>query len=163
MPSDDIYSDMEEHTRKEFEAAREELRTMSAEEFADEFEDLLERLDVFDEDTDSMLVQFALEVDEGIEKWRIQHLDNSVDGSLWDQQKYVRDFETDAGTNALGINTFTLTFEKDGAPSRDDAQKALYAAFREASQVGDPSTLLASPDVFMRVDSTDDGFSISYV
>ena len=163
MSSDDIYSNMEEYARKEFEAAREELRTMSAEEFEDEFADLLERLEIFDEATDSMLVQFALEADVGIEKWRLQHLDNSVEGSLWDQQKYVRDFETDAGMNSFGINTFTVTFVKNGAPSRADARKALYAAFRQASEVKSPSVLTTSPDLLMRVDATDDGFSISYV
>jgi hypothetical protein len=47
---------MAEHARDEFTAAREQLRTMTTHEFEEMFDDLLERLEVFDEATDLMLV-----------------------------------------------------------------------------------------------------------
>jgi hypothetical protein len=65
--------------------------------------------------------------------------------------------------NGLGINTFTVFFAEDGAPSPEDARKALYAAFREASELDSPDHLLIGSDIIMRVDVTDDGFSISYL
>ncbi|GAA0276507.1 hypothetical protein [Halobacterium noricense] len=153
--------EMAEHSRKRLEAAREELQHMSTEEFEEMFEELLERLEVFDESTDLMIVQFAVGIDEGIEKWRLQHLDNSIEGSLWDKQKYVLDFD-EVGANGLGIDTFTVNFVQEGAPAPEDARKALYAAFREASEVDSPDDLFIS-DVQMRVDVTEDGFSISYL
>lgn len=153
---------MDELSKAEFETAARMLREMTEEEFERAFADLVGQMDEYDEETDAFLLQFAVDEELGIEKWRMQHFDMSREGNLWDKQKFVRDFEKDAGGNALGANTFNVRFVQGGAPSRENLQAALYTAFRQAAQSGSPSYLLMNPEVQMEVEATGDSFSISY-
>jgi hypothetical protein len=156
------YDEMNEVSEEEFETAAELVKNMNEEEFRSFFSELFDQLDGYDRGTDALLLQFALNREEGIEKWRMQHLDLTREGDLWDKQKSVRDFEEDVGLNALGANTVTITTIQEETPAQSEFRAGLYAAFRQAAKTSEPNLIITNPSVQIRLASTEDGFSVSF-
>ncbi|WP_459191811.1 hypothetical protein [Halosimplex sp. J119] len=142
--------------KAEFESAAKQIRGLSEENFTNLFEDFFVQLLDYNPDTDAFIFQFELDKETGIDRWRMQHLDLTAEGDIFEKQKYRTQFEErdNEFNNALGISTVNFDIvQVDISP--DDFQPLLLKTFEKGVEHPTPGILVTHPEGGFRVEDSD--------
>jgi hypothetical protein len=143
--------DTSEHSRAEFRAAYNHVSNMNEKTLTEFFDRFFLQLVDYDASTDAIILQFELDAEKGIDRWRLQHLDLTRDGNIFDKQKAVTQFEGRSeeetgvfGDNKMGINTVSIVILNQEIQP-DDLRPILEKSFERGTNHPDPSMLIVNP------------------
>lgn len=154
----------DELTRAEFKAAANYVESASVEEFTNRFEDFYVQLVEYDPSSEALILQFKIDTEDGIENWRMQRMDPSLDGDMYDKQLDKTHFRDDDGEiiNRMGVNVVTIHIAMvDIEP--DDLREILKQTFKIGSEYPKPSLILNSPDAAFQATLKDGSVSVRLV